>query len=162
MTAHCYHKANDSCEWKRSQANLCLAIWFCAQCFTRFHQGLSISLLELNTFGHAICTLFTYVLWWHKPLDIEEPERVTFDPDADAENSRRSSQILAAMCCKSKLEGGSAEIGSFYPQDKSFYFRHPKNRYDIWPQQEHDPGTGNRTVDLEVKPEGDDLALEFR
>jgi hypothetical protein len=30
-------------------------------------------LLELNTFGHAICTLLIYLLWWDKPLDVEQP-----------------------------------------------------------------------------------------
>jgi len=49
------------------------AFWFCVQCTTRLAQGLSISLLELNTFAHALCTLLIYFLWWDKPLDIEEP-----------------------------------------------------------------------------------------
>ncbi|KAK3351893.1 hypothetical protein B0H65DRAFT_421390, partial [Neurospora tetraspora] len=38
------------------------ASWFCIQCLTRFAQGLAISLLELNTFGHAICTFFIYIM----------------------------------------------------------------------------------------------------
>ncbi|KAL9034921.1 MAG: hypothetical protein Q9180_005139, partial [Flavoplaca navasiana] len=49
------------------------ALWFCFQCLTRLSQSLPISLLELNTFGHALCTLAIYIFWWHKPLDIEEP-----------------------------------------------------------------------------------------
>ena len=53
---------------------VCLqAIWFCFQCVTRVQQGLAITLLELNTFAHAICTLLIYLLWWNKPLDIEQP-----------------------------------------------------------------------------------------
>jgi hypothetical protein len=40
------------------------ALWFCAGCITRVVQGLPISLLELNTFGHAMCILLTYVFWW--------------------------------------------------------------------------------------------------
>lgn len=47
--------------------------WFCVQCIARLSQGLAISLLELNTFAHAICALLVYLLWWYKPLDIEEP-----------------------------------------------------------------------------------------
>jgi len=47
------------------------ALWFCAQCIFRLAVGLSASLLELNTLGHCICALFTYMLWWSKPLDIE-------------------------------------------------------------------------------------------
>ncbi|KAK5683659.1 hypothetical protein LTS10_005193 [Elasticomyces elasticus] len=53
---------------------VCLqALWFCVQCLTRLIQGLSISLLELNTFAHALCAFVTYALWWSKPLDVEEP-----------------------------------------------------------------------------------------
>ncbi len=52
------------------------ALWFCVQCFTRLAQALPVSLLEVNTFAHAVCTLLIYVLWWHKPLDVEEPTEV--------------------------------------------------------------------------------------
>jgi hypothetical protein len=56
------------------KALVCIqAFWFCLQCATRLCQRLEISLLELNTFAHAICALLMYLLWWDKPLDIEEP-----------------------------------------------------------------------------------------
>jgi hypothetical protein len=64
--------------WDRSKANgltktlVCLqTTWFCAQCIGRLSQQFTISLLELNTFAHALCTLLVYILWWHKPLDIK-------------------------------------------------------------------------------------------
>jgi hypothetical protein len=49
------------------------AVWFCIQCIFRLVKGLSISLLELNTLGHALCALVVYTFWWQKPLDIDEP-----------------------------------------------------------------------------------------
>ncbi|KAI4199717.1 MAG: hypothetical protein LQ350_004439 [Teloschistes chrysophthalmus] len=49
------------------------ALWFCVQCIARASKSLPVSLLELNTLGHALCTLVIYLLWWHKPLNIEEP-----------------------------------------------------------------------------------------
>lgn len=49
------------------------ALWFCIQCIARCAQGLSLSLLELNTFAHALCAFIMYYLWWEKPLDINEP-----------------------------------------------------------------------------------------
>ena len=59
---------------------VCLqAIWFCTQCISRIAQGQVISFLELNTFAHAICTLLTYMLWWHKPLDIQSPSLMAGD-----------------------------------------------------------------------------------
>ena len=39
-------------------------------------QGTPITLLELNTFGHAVLALFIYILWWEKPFDVERPSIV--------------------------------------------------------------------------------------
>ena len=76
---------------------VCLqASWFCIQCINRLIARLSISLLELNTFGHAICTLLIYILWWHKPLDVAEPSLMQ---GTDAR------QICALMCLASKIDG---------------------------------------------------------
>lgn len=52
---------------------VCLqATWFCIQCVTRIVQGLAVTLLELNTFAHALCALMIFLLWWDKPLDVED------------------------------------------------------------------------------------------
>lgn len=40
---------------------------------TTVTQHISISLLELNTFGHAVCALMIYLIWWEKPLDVDYP-----------------------------------------------------------------------------------------
>ena len=49
------------------------ATWFCLSSILRVSQRLPVSMLELNTFAHALCTLIVYVLWWKKPLNIEQP-----------------------------------------------------------------------------------------
>lgn len=49
------------------------ATWFCLSCVARISQRLPISLLEVNTFAHALCTVIVYTLWWRKPLDVEQP-----------------------------------------------------------------------------------------
>ncbi|KAM7214722.1 hypothetical protein V8F06_009887 [Rhypophila decipiens] len=57
-----------------AKALICFqATWFCVQCIARMAQGMALTLLELNTFAHAICTVLIYIFWWHKPLDVEEP-----------------------------------------------------------------------------------------
>ena len=57
-----------------AKALVCVqAAWFCVQCVFRLICGLSISLLELNTFVHAVCALLIYLLWWNKPLDVDQP-----------------------------------------------------------------------------------------
>lgn len=73
------------------------ATWFCIQCLTRFTQRLAISLLELNTFGHALCTLFIYFMWWNKPLDIQEPEQIMI-------KTLELSAYIARMCRESGFE----------------------------------------------------------
>ena len=32
--------------------------------------------MELNTFGHAICALLIYVLWWEKPFEVDYPTEI--------------------------------------------------------------------------------------
>ena len=72
---------------------VCLqAIWFCVQCVVRIAQRQAISLLELNTLGHAIRVLLVYALWWHKPLDIDSP--VLLDGD-------EAWELCALMCVNS-------------------------------------------------------------
>lgn len=123
-----------------------IASWFCIQCLARFFQGLSISLLEVNTFGHAICTLFIYALWWNKPLDVTEPETITYQPNTG--DGRRTAQRLAAMCTKSKLEHQTAEFDFFVRDDHLFVFRVRGGYYGKWiPDQHNIP----HRIDL-VKP----------
>jgi len=70
------------------------ASWFSVQCVSRMALGLPLSLLELNTFAHALCALIAYLLWWNKPLDVEEPTRIE-GPDMDL--------VCAGMCMRSTL-----------------------------------------------------------
>jgi hypothetical protein len=80
-----------------AKALVCLqATWFCIQCITRLAQGLPVCLLELNTFGHAVCALFIYLLWWDKPLDVEEPTLI---------QGRESHELCALMCMSSVIDG---------------------------------------------------------
>ena len=79
--------------WDKSKANdpakaiVCIqALWFCAQVIGRLGQGMPISLLELNTFAHALCALLVYLLWWGKPLDVQEPRVIDVGKSDAAKN----------------------------------------------------------------------------
>lgn len=61
------------------------ALWFCAQVLTRMGEGMAVSLLELNTFAHALCALVIFMIWWNKPLDVEEPFLIDVQGDREAE-----------------------------------------------------------------------------
>lgn len=70
------------------------ALWFCVQCISRLSESLPISLLELNTVGHALCALVIYLSWWDKPLDIGEPTLIS---------ETKYHPILAYMWMSSRL-----------------------------------------------------------
>jgi hypothetical protein len=70
-------------------------IWFCIQVVTRMAQNLPISLLELNTFAHALCALLIYCLWWDKPLDVEQPFVI---------RQERAHDVCALFCYCSKFK----------------------------------------------------------
>jgi hypothetical protein len=56
------------------KAIVCMqAVWYLAQYIGRLQSHLPVTLLELNTLGHALCALLIYLFWWSKPLDIKEP-----------------------------------------------------------------------------------------
>jgi hypothetical protein len=87
---HIYDKSKAS---GLAKTLVCLqALWFCVQCIVRFAQGLAVSLLELNVFGHAICALLMYFLWWDKPLDIKEPTVLS---------GKMVREMCALMCMRS-------------------------------------------------------------
>ncbi|PSR77220.1 hypothetical protein PHLCEN_2v8000, partial [Hermanssonia centrifuga] len=53
------------------------ALWFCMNCLSRLAQRLPLSLLEVTTVAHALCTFITYLLWWNKPLNIHQPTLIS-------------------------------------------------------------------------------------
>jgi len=48
-------------------------VGFCTNCASRLIQRLPLSLLEISTAAHALCTLLTYFVWWSKPLNVAIP-----------------------------------------------------------------------------------------
>jgi len=47
--------------------------WFCTNCASRLSHSLPLSLLEVSTAAHASRTLFTYFVWYSKPLNVAAP-----------------------------------------------------------------------------------------
>ena len=47
--------------------------WFCISCGSRLFQRLPLTLLEVSTAAHVLCTLATYFVWWSKPLNVPVP-----------------------------------------------------------------------------------------
>jgi hypothetical protein len=57
--------------------------YFCLQCVYRLSQQLSITLLELNVFAHALCALALFIIWSDKPRDVCEPTLIVGDEAMD-------------------------------------------------------------------------------
>ncbi|KAF7365590.1 hypothetical protein MVEN_00432400 [Mycena venus] len=48
-------------------------LWFTAQCLARIRQHLPLTELEVATLAFQFVTIFVWLLWWHKPLDVQQP-----------------------------------------------------------------------------------------
>lgn len=72
------------------------ACWFIAQITGRLACSSPISLLEMNTYLHALCCLVIYVAWWDKPHDIEEPYLMATSTDL-------ARKVCAWMVMESKI-----------------------------------------------------------
>lgn len=72
----------------RSKASLftkallvCQVLWFLVACINRGVQGLPLSLLEISTIAHALCSLLTYAVWWRKPKDVSHQTVIALPND---------------------------------------------------------------------------------
>ncbi|KAF7346852.1 hypothetical protein MSAN_01824500 [Mycena sanguinolenta] len=56
-------------------------LWFIVQIVARFTQNLPVTQLEVTTLAFAVVNLLTWVLWWHKPLDVQRPILISSELD---------------------------------------------------------------------------------
>ncbi|KIJ63939.1 hypothetical protein HYDPIDRAFT_112418 [Hydnomerulius pinastri MD-312] len=52
-------------------------LWFIIQCIARRVDGLPITQLEVMTLAYTTITIAMYAFWWHKPLNVNCPVRIT-------------------------------------------------------------------------------------
>ncbi|KAJ7199244.1 hypothetical protein GGX14DRAFT_545128 [Mycena pura] len=56
-------------------------LWFVTQCLARVDQHLAVTELEVATLAFAVVNVFIWVLWWQKPLDVQDPIAIGSDED---------------------------------------------------------------------------------
>lgn len=56
------------------------AIEMIVQVIARKAAGLPITLLELNTLAHVGCAVVMYALWWYKPQNVQETQKIMVEP----------------------------------------------------------------------------------
>lgn len=81
--------------------------WMGIQCLMRAIGHVSVTTLESHVVLHGIYTIFTYAIWWYKPLDITDPIPVINDPELAS-----LVVVLLAPHSRGQLSGLSTEISS--------------------------------------------------
>jgi hypothetical protein len=80
-------------------------LWFIVQIMARFAQGLPVSELEVATLAFAVVNIFTWLIWWHKPLDVQEPILI-----GEVEPSARLLPITIIRADSDPLEDGTSDF----------------------------------------------------
>ena len=120
-----YIEDKSKSDWLAKGLTCWQAGYFCIQCTFRLSQSLSITLLELNVFAHAICALLLFLVWWDKPRDILVPTTIS---------SEEALQICAGHLDSGKkvvdAEGAKhlvnfTPIPAHPPPDECFEIVHP-------------------------------------
>ena len=75
--------------------------WFCTNCASRLIQRLPLSLLEVSTAAHGLCTLLTYFVWWSKPPNIPEPMIL---------RGKEAREVYALLKCSPTEYNGALEV----------------------------------------------------
>jgi hypothetical protein len=78
-----YIEDKSKSDWLAKGLTCWQAGYFCIQCAYRLSQQLSITLLELNVFAHAICALLLFLVWWDKPRDVLVPTGISSEEALD-------------------------------------------------------------------------------
>lgn len=97
--------------------------WTVLQCLSRKVVGLPLSILEVHILVHAGCALIMYVLWFNKPLDVDQPILLqNCIPD----------EIIALMLMQN-YKFGTYPLGSLLPPSGFEPAKRLGSRYGIWP-----------------------------
>jgi hypothetical protein len=141
-------KDKSKADWIAKTLACWQACWFIFQFLGRFFTSMTISLLELNTFLHALCCLVIYLAWWWKPLNIGEPELIKT-------NTEHTCKIWAWMLMNSKL--GSyrrLELGS--SEEQKGFLVHNKDLYRKGTSQLAHHAFDTRGLSLSEEPRSED------
>ncbi|KAF7357429.1 hypothetical protein MSAN_01338900 [Mycena sanguinolenta] len=71
-------------------------LWFIAQCLARVHQCLPLTQLEVATLAFQFVSVFIWVLWWYKPLDVQQPILIGPTDELVARAKRKASIVSVA------------------------------------------------------------------
>ncbi len=89
-------------------------IWFTVKCIGRIADGLSLAELEVITFAFATMNIVTFVMWLHKPQNINLPIPVTLTPPQIVIYSSLQAATVSnnnRICLKRRLRRTGTKVG---------------------------------------------------
>ncbi|KAJ7442372.1 hypothetical protein B0H11DRAFT_1826687 [Mycena galericulata] len=69
--------------------------WFISQCVARVFQRLVVTELEVATLAFAVLNVFTWLLWWGKPLDAQTS--ILIGPDEEEQDSESEPEVSSGI-----------------------------------------------------------------
>ena len=76
MPAEAELKDKGKSDWLAKSLVLLQTTWFVMQCIARAIEHLPVTHLEIVTLAYAAMNFVTYIFWWNKPLNVNQPVRV--------------------------------------------------------------------------------------
>lgn len=120
-----YIEDKSKSDWLAKGLTCWQAGYFCIQCTFRLSQSLSITLLELNVFAHAICALLLFLVWWDKPRDILVPTTISSEEALQICAGHLDSRVRAVDAEGAKHLINFQPIPEHLPPDKCFEIVQP-------------------------------------
>ncbi|KAJ7059214.1 hypothetical protein C8F01DRAFT_1026520 [Mycena amicta] len=90
-------------------------LWFVMQCIARTAQHLPLTELEVATLAFAVVNIFTWLLWWGKPLDVRDPLVIEVSPQYNGPLQRLHRRPLAWWIRLASLLGLTYGIDDYNP-----------------------------------------------
>ncbi|KAJ7059210.1 hypothetical protein C8F01DRAFT_1059250 [Mycena amicta] len=87
-------------------------LWFVVQCIARTAQRLPLTELEAATLAFAVVNIFTWLLWWGKPLDVRDPLVIEVYPEDNTGPLQEPRSWLSKM---SSLIGVAYDVEEYDP-----------------------------------------------
>lgn len=129
----CFFEVSDAEIQDKSKSNslakglvLLQITWTILQCLSRKAAGLPLSILEVHILVHAGCALIMYILWFSKPLDIDEPIMVS---------SKIPNETIALMLVQN-YKFGMPPYRSFVVPGGFQPARLATPRFGVWPSSQ--------------------------
>ncbi|KAI9512679.1 hypothetical protein F5148DRAFT_973266 [Russula earlei] len=108
--------------------------WFVVQCIARGIKGLPVTELELVTVAFATLNFVMFILWWHKPLNVQRGVRVYKKRDTDEPIDDGNMEATSLGGFRDALGDALSDLGAAIVRGPSKEHQMPwLTRVLVWP-----------------------------